>query len=405
MCDGWRHVALGDLLTIDIEPVVIDPLATYQLAGVYSFGRGLFEREQLLGAKTKYKFVHRLRQGRLVMSKLKAWEGALAVVPEAFDGFVLSPEFPTFRTHDDLDSQFLGLLCTQPSFWQMLQRQSQGMGGRRERVHPRRLLEIQVLLPPLNEQKRIVDLVAAVDQCAEAVSRQRAAISNAIQSFREAVLIELAAEPIILGDILLGIEAGKSPAAMDRLPGPDERAVLKVSAIRLGQFDPNEVKTVDPYTPLPEASRVNAGDVLMTRANTRQLVGAVCRVMDVPDGYFLCDKTLRLIPDETRISADFLVEVLQSAQVREQIELAATGTSASMKNVSQASIRSLRIPLPPMEKQVNLVSILIRLRAVGVALAAENQALSNARAEMLGSLLSGAHLIPDSYDELLEAAG
>jgi len=79
MREGWRHVALGEVLDIEVETVTVEPKAEYNLAGVYSFGRGLFERERLLGVKTNYKVMNRLRPGRLVMSKLKAWEGALAV--------------------------------------------------------------------------------------------------------------------------------------------------------------------------------------------------------------------------------------------------------------------------------------------------------------------------------------
>jgi type I restriction enzyme, S subunit len=170
MRDGWRNVALGELLDLDIEKVVVDSEARYLLAGVYSFGRGIFERESLLGLKTSYRALHRLRPGRLVMSKLKAWEGALAVVPSRFDGFIVSPEFPTFRTRDDLDPAYLGLLCSQPWFWQLLQDQSQGMGGRRERVHPRRFLEVRVPLPPIPEQRRVVDLISAVDTVVDAAS-------------------------------------------------------------------------------------------------------------------------------------------------------------------------------------------------------------------------------------------
>jgi type I restriction enzyme S subunit len=166
MHKGWRRVLLGDVLKLEIDQIKVDPLATYRLAGVYSFGRGLFERERLLGAKTSYKVLHRLRPGQLVMSKLKAWEGALAVVPETFDEFVLSPEFSTFTTSDDLDSHFLTLLCGQPSFWQILQGRSRGIGGRRERVHPTQLLGIPITVPPHNEQRRIVDLLSSLDEAA-----------------------------------------------------------------------------------------------------------------------------------------------------------------------------------------------------------------------------------------------
>lgn len=405
MPKGWRRVRLADILALDIEQVQVEPQAEYSLAGVYSFGRGLFEREPLPGAKTRYRTLNRLRSRQLVISKLKAWEGALAVVPESFDGFVVSPEFPTFAARNDVDPAFLGVYCAQPSFWRELQYQARGMGGRRERVHPRQFLDVQILLPSIADQRRIVDLLTNVTQCLEAVTTQKIAVERSLVAIREAKLQEVAAETVALGDILLGIESGRSPAGENRLPRQGERAVLKVSAVDFGQFNPDEVKTVSGDTRLPENSRVKVGDVLITRANTRERVGAACQVLDVPDNYFLCDKTLRIVPDSAKITPEFLVEVLQLQQARKQIELAATGTSSSMKNISQMSIRSLQIPLPALEDQTALCGLLNELRAVGSELDAEASALRHTHRLLLDSLLTGAHVIPESYDRALEVAG
>ena len=45
---------------MNIDAVVVDPAESYEMAGVYSFGRGLFRRENLSGAETTYKVLHRL---------------------------------------------------------------------------------------------------------------------------------------------------------------------------------------------------------------------------------------------------------------------------------------------------------------------------------------------------------
>jgi len=210
MHEGWRNVALGEVLDLDIEIVKVASEAKYSLAGVYSFGRGLFEREPLLGVKTRYNVLHRLRPGQLVMSKLKAWEGALAVVPSRFDGFVVSPEFPTFCTSDDLDPSYLSLLCSQDWLWQLLQGQSRGMGGRRERVYPKRFLEVRVPLPPLSEQRRITDFARAIDTMLTAARAE----ADAAKVLRSAILrtAETLADGLVpLRDYLLKAKAGGTP--------------------------------------------------------------------------------------------------------------------------------------------------------------------------------------------------
>lgn len=59
--------------------------------GVYGFGRGLFERGPIDGGETSYKSLNRLHANMFVVSRLKAFEGALTIVPDGFNGWFLSP--------------------------------------------------------------------------------------------------------------------------------------------------------------------------------------------------------------------------------------------------------------------------------------------------------------------------
>jgi len=153
---GWRRVALSDALELNNCKVQVEAGSSFSIAGVYSFGRGMFPRTAIDESQTRYKVLHRVRTGQLVMSRLKAWEGALAVVPASLDGWFVSPEFPTF----DIDSQrvdlrFIEAVLTSEHFWAQLKGASQGIGARRERVSASRLLERTVDLPPIEQQKAI----------------------------------------------------------------------------------------------------------------------------------------------------------------------------------------------------------------------------------------------------------
>lgn len=155
-------VPLGDVLEPYIDEVVVDPEATYPIAGVYSFGRGLISRTQIVGSETKYAKLHRLHAGQLVVSRLNGWEGALAVVDTDHDGHFVSQEFPTFDVRGDMAlTPFVGLLARWPGLWAGLLRNARGLGAetgaRRLRITADRLLATEVPLPPLNEQARIVD--------------------------------------------------------------------------------------------------------------------------------------------------------------------------------------------------------------------------------------------------------
>lgn len=72
---AWPEVALGEVLSLSVDAVQATPDAEFKIAGVFSFGRGLFAREPLSGADTTYKHFHRLHHNDYVISQPKAWEG------------------------------------------------------------------------------------------------------------------------------------------------------------------------------------------------------------------------------------------------------------------------------------------------------------------------------------------
>jgi len=108
----WPTVRLGQVLQLFNSSVPSSQLTEINLAGVYSFGRGLFKRGPMFPSETSYKTYNRLFTDDFVISQPKAWEGALARVTPEFEGWYLSPVFPTFRVlHERLEPKFLEWFC------------------------------------------------------------------------------------------------------------------------------------------------------------------------------------------------------------------------------------------------------------------------------------------------------
>lgn len=175
---GWRPVPFGEIAILDKDKVAVESSASYDIAGVYSFGRGLLRRGPIEGSQTSYRTLHRLHAGQVVMSRLKAWEGAIAVVPESFTGSFVSPEFPTFRVDQaSVRPAFLEAVLTSEAFWGGLKGASHGIGARRERVGADRLLEQLLWLPPTSYQDQVLTRIGALDACR--VQRRRSAVMAA----------------------------------------------------------------------------------------------------------------------------------------------------------------------------------------------------------------------------------
>src|SRR5690606_20795619 len=119
-----------------------------------------------------------------------------------------------------------------------------------------------------------------------------------------------------------------------------EWGVLKVGCVNYGRFRESENKALPAdLAPLPEYE-VRVGDVLVSRANTRELVGSAAFVHATRKRLLLCDKLFRLHYCPS-VNPQFLVLLLQSAACRHQLEADATGASGSMQNIGQDSIRGL----------------------------------------------------------------
>jgi type I restriction enzyme, S subunit len=135
--------------------------------------------------------------------------------------------------------------------------------------------------------------------------------------------------------------------------------VLKVSAVTWGEFRPCESKPVPAgYAPPPEHI-VRAGDLLFSRANTTELVGAVVFVHSTPPNLLLSDKTWRFVwRDPSIVEPQYMRAVFQHPDIRTELGRLATGTSGSMKNISMPKLMALEVPLPSLREQQRIASIL-----------------------------------------------
>ncbi|MBP6902107.1 MAG: restriction endonuclease subunit S [Burkholderiaceae bacterium] len=156
---------------------------------------------------------------------------------------------------------------------------------------------------------------------------------------------------LTLGELLIDIQAGRSFQTAEVPARPDEFGVLKVSAVTWSDFAPHEAKALKvQYEPEPH-HRVRKDDLLISRANTKEFVGAVVLVDRDYPLRLLSDKTLRLVVDESRVAKEYLLFALRSPKARRHIEHFATGTSESMRNIGQGVIATIPIDLPSLPEQ------------------------------------------------------
>lgn len=158
-----------------------------------------------------------------------------------------------------------------------------------------------------------------------------------------------------LGGVLTDIEAGRSFKCDERPPREGEVGVVKVSAVTWGAFDESESKTCTDLKRVEPKFFIRPGDLLLSRANTINLVGNAVIARHVAGRVMLSDKILRLrLSDE--VDPRWVLYALRSPHGRGEVERLATGNQESMRNIGQDRIRQIRIPCPPRPDQERIVA-------------------------------------------------
>ena len=162
-----------------------------------------------------------------------------------------------------------------------------------------------------------------------------------------------------LAEVIEGFESGRSISAAGRPASAGEVGVLKISAVTWGEFQPEENKALPAHHKARAHEFVRGGDLLITRANTTDLVGAVALVSSERLGgrrLVLPDKVLRILPKADVVSPEYLLFALRTPEVRAHFADNATGTSDSMRNLSQPKLAAAPILLPPLADQLRIVA-------------------------------------------------
>ena len=200
-----------------------------------------------------------------------------------------------------------------------------------------------------------------------------------------------------LGDLLDSIEAGRSLGGPARAAEADEWGVIRVSAMTWGKFRAHENKAV-PVEDVDPRSEIHPGDLLVSRANTTELVGAAVLVGETRPRLLLSDKSLRLVV-KPGVDKRWLVRALSAPGSRRQISAVATGTSDSMRNISQEKLRSVRLRVPTPERQTAIAASisadLDRIARLRDALTAAEGKARTLRRAILATAFSG-ELMPQS---------
>lgn len=334
----------------------------------------MFKAESYLGYKLCW-------PGDLVINSLWAWARGLGV--SCYHGIV-SSAYGVYRLRDQSKNHpaFIHeLVRSKPFHWELKVR-SKGIWTSRLQLTDESFLNIPFPIPPRDEQVAIVRFLEHYDRKIRRYILAKQKLIKLLEEQKQAIIHHAVTcgiapnvrlkpssvewlgglpehwKELFLGRTLQRIGQGWSPVAAEGEISADQWAVLTLSAVKRGVFNATAIKPIPISAKIPEGIEVENGDLLLTRSNTRELVGDVCIVQEVRPKTLLCDLIYRLTPDPTIFDPRFLMYLLLSPLVRRQIEADARGSSGTMPKIAQRHIRAWKVFVPPRDEQRKIIAVI-----------------------------------------------
>lgn len=251
-------------------------------------------------------------------------------------------------------------------------------------INKQALLQLAMPLFPLEIQNRLIELNNSLIGLIAKRREQIDALDALVSSVFYELIFNESDDKMPLGELMSGFLAGKSLAGEK----PSEFRVLKTSCVYSGYFDENEWKFLPVDYKPKEEHIVKFGDILVSRMNTEELVGASAYVDKDYDDLAIPDRLWILRTNEA-VSPLFLWKFFQTDLYRGLISKIATGTSGSMKNISKKNFSQIQVPLPKMEVQNRFADVVTSIEAQKESLRASLSELETLFDALMQAAFSG----------------
>jgi type I restriction enzyme S subunit len=415
--NDWPIVKLGELLS-ESKNESRKPDSKKRIRVRLNLG-GVEQRPDSKDKEGATKYYIR-RAGQFIYGQQNLDKGAFGIVPPQLDGYESSADIPAFDVSDLCFPEWIFYFFKQGNFYLKLEPLSKGVGSKR--IHPKQLFELDIPLPPKEEQRKILDLIKDFEHKFSEANKEFKNQQNILVKLKSSILqdafhgshtekwrndhqdvekandllrriqrekLELilkkktSKEKLLFksnkitppfrvpdtwcwcryGDLIIDIEAGKSPFCEPQKAQLFEWGVIKISAVSWDRFLENENKKL-PINLAPFIEKeIKPGDFILTRANTAELIAkSVIVPENVRPLLLLNDKTLR-IKFSNFVNLKYINYYNNGPLARNYYLTVASGTSDSMKNISRKDIKNQMIPLAPLEEQKEIANKIEHLLA------------------------------------------
>lgn len=279
------------------------------------------------------------------------------VVPDR-NGFSTSELLPLKPNSKILCREYLALYLRSDSFvsWAI----SKTAGAKMPRLGTKALLDKEIPLPPLDEQRCIA---ATLDKVTDLISKRRQQLDK-LDELVKARFVEMFGDTVInphelpsvclsnFADIVSGITKGRKTSGEELFEVP----YMAVSNVKSGYIDWTTVKTIEATKSEIEQYRLQSFDVLMTEGGDPDKLGRGAIIQNPPIDCIHQNHIFRVRVDSSRLLPQYLEEYLQHPKAKKYF-LSCAKQTTGIASINMTQLRNLPVLLPSLEQQKQFSAI------------------------------------------------
>ena len=362
-------------------------------SGFDGTGKGCFSGKHSKVETSRRQRLFQVKAGDFVYNRLFAWKGSFAVVPDELDGCHVSAEFPVFDIDPSVAlSEFINLVMCRPATWSIIEGQSTGSTAvSRNRWKEERFGNWELLLPPLRQQRAMIDLIRAVSKATRAAEAFAAVIGDASLGMLPEMVSGCDQAP--LEDLVAIARAGGTPSR-----SRPEFYEGSIPWLKSGEVDNASIADTEEHLS-NEGLASSSAWVVPSGYVVVAMYGATAGQVGRLRAAMATNQAVLAMIGGPALDTDFLFHLLRSRAT----SLKGRAMGAAQPNLSKARVLEELVPLLPIDGQKQIAALLDAMVKEEACAKELSDALKVLRSSLLEELLSGRHEIPAHYDGVLTA--
>lgn len=389
---AWPTAQLGEVLVPVARERQVDPSYEYPLLGVRLDGQGPFHRETVLGTQTSASRLYEVKAGDFIYSRLFAWRGAFGLIEPELDGHFVSNEFPIFMPRNGrIDPKYLRYWFRLPDVLRRVEADCSGSTPlTRNRYKEQYFYALEIPLPPLDEQRRIVarieDLAAKVEEALSLRAVSQDELSALQLSRLRAVFAPFASLAVPLEEVCVAVidNLHSNPAYAEDGTVP----CIRSPDVGYGTLDLTNARRTheSEYQRRTIRGEPQADDIVLVREGGGT---GKCALVEREQRFSLGQRVMMIRPNTAKVRPRFFLYQLLSPTIQEDhIRPLSKGSASPHLNIG--ALRRFPFALPTLEVQDRVIAGLNNLQTQLNAATVLQQQTAAELAAMLPAILDKA---------------